>query len=322
MAKILPPPQQVAERAADEQQRPERQQVGLDDPLLRREPGVEVVADRGQRDVDHGAVEEHDGGAEHARDQRQALGAGVGHGPSLTGPSRLRDDGAEWIRFRSAWSPAGTARACARSWRCCDRSRTRSSLAVDSRRAEPVLSACADLVDRPYLVDFTGTAEHYTAWLHHQCRGDWILRLDDDEVPGAALLEQLPELVRDRRHALQLLPRRHLYPTRERYIASHPWFPDYQPRLVRNVPGAVDLHGPAAFLHRGARASAGACRTRPIYHLRYAASPAAERLATALERERATPGLTTEAYAVNALALPEHWTGVETARGPRSRPRG
>ena len=74
----LPPPEQVAERAADQQQRPERQQVGLDDPLLRRQPGVEVVADRGQRDVDHGAVEEHDGGAEHARDQRQALGAGVG----------------------------------------------------------------------------------------------------------------------------------------------------------------------------------------------------------------------------------------------------
>jgi hypothetical protein len=52
--------EQVAERAADQQQRAERQQVGLDDPLLRREPGVEVVADRRERDVDDGPVDEHD----------------------------------------------------------------------------------------------------------------------------------------------------------------------------------------------------------------------------------------------------------------------
>ncbi len=188
-------------------------------------------------------------------------------------------------------------------------------LGVDSRRAEPVLSACADLVDRPYLVDFTGTAESHIAWLHHQCRGDWILRLDDDELPGAALLEQLPELVRDRRHALQLLPRRNLFPTRERYIASHPWFPDYQPRLVRNVPGLWTFTG----LPHSCIEVLGERRRvpdAPIHHLRYAASPAAERLATALERERVEPGLTTEAYAVNALALPERWTGVETRPVP------
>ena len=188
-------------------------------------------------------------------------------------------------------------------------------LGVDSRRAELVLSACADLVDRPYLVDFTGTAERHNAWLHHQCRGDWILRLDDDEVPSAALLEQLPELVRDRRHTLQLLPRHNLFPTRERFIASHPWFPEYQPRLVRNLPGVWTFTGlPHSCIEvLGERRRV---RDAPIYHLRYAASPAAERLATALEREHATPGLTTEAYAVNALALPERWTGVETRPVP------
>ena len=45
----------------------ERQQVGLDDPLLRGEAGVEVLADRRQRDVDDRAVEEDDADAEDAR---------------------------------------------------------------------------------------------------------------------------------------------------------------------------------------------------------------------------------------------------------------
>jgi hypothetical protein len=188
-------------------------------------------------------------------------------------------------------------------------------LGVDSRRAEPVLSACADLVDRPYVLDFTGTAESHIAWLHLRCRGEWILRLDDDELPGAALLERLPELVRDRRHALQLLPRRNLFPTRERFIASHPWFPDYQPRLVRNVPGlwtfAGHPHSCIEVLGERRRVS-----DAPIYHLRYAASRAEERLETALERERLKPGLTTEGYEVNALAVPELWTGVETRAVP------
>jgi hypothetical protein len=188
-------------------------------------------------------------------------------------------------------------------------------LGVDARRAEPVLSACADLVDRPYLLDFTGTAERHTAWLHHHCRGDWILRLDDDELPGAALLEQLPELARDRRHTLQLLPRRNLFPTRERYLASHPWHPDYQPRLVRNVPGVWTFTG----LPHSCVDALGERRRvpgAPFYHLRYVASPAEERLATALERERVQPGLTTEDYAVNALAVPERWSGLETRPVP------
>ena len=42
--KIFLPAHQVAERAADEQQRAERQQIGLDDPLLRGE-----AARRGRR---------------------------------------------------------------------------------------------------------------------------------------------------------------------------------------------------------------------------------------------------------------------------------
>ena len=70
-------PEDVAERAADEDQRAEGEQVGVDDPLLRREPAAEVGLDRRQRDVDDRAVDEGHRRAEDARDERPARQAGI-----------------------------------------------------------------------------------------------------------------------------------------------------------------------------------------------------------------------------------------------------
>ena len=67
---------EVAERAGDEDQRAERQQVGVGHPLLAGEPAAEVVADRRQRDVDHGRVEARDERA-HDRGQRARGACGV-----------------------------------------------------------------------------------------------------------------------------------------------------------------------------------------------------------------------------------------------------
>ena len=67
-------PVDVPERAADQQQRAQREQVGVDDPLLVGEPDPEIGADLRQRHLDDGAVHEDDDGAEDARDQREALG--------------------------------------------------------------------------------------------------------------------------------------------------------------------------------------------------------------------------------------------------------
>ena len=68
-----PRAEEVAERAADEQQRAERQQVGVDDPLLQREATAEVALDRRQRDVDDRRVDEDDHRAEDAGDEDQAI---------------------------------------------------------------------------------------------------------------------------------------------------------------------------------------------------------------------------------------------------------
>ena len=54
----------VAERAAQQDQAGQREQVAVGDPLQLRQRGVEVLADRVQGDVDHRAVEHRHAGAE------------------------------------------------------------------------------------------------------------------------------------------------------------------------------------------------------------------------------------------------------------------
>ena len=63
----------VAERAAHQDQRAERQQVRVRDPLLAGEAAAEVGADRGQRDVDRSGVETGHERAHDRREQRHLL---------------------------------------------------------------------------------------------------------------------------------------------------------------------------------------------------------------------------------------------------------
>ena len=79
-------PEVVTERPADQDQRTEREQVGLDDPLLGRQAGVQVLADGRERDVDHGPVEEDDGRAEDGGYEGRALATrGRLHRPRIAG---------------------------------------------------------------------------------------------------------------------------------------------------------------------------------------------------------------------------------------------
>ncbi len=57
----------VAEAAAEQQQRRERDEIGVDDPLQAGDRRAEVVADRRQGDVDHCSVEERHARPEHGR---------------------------------------------------------------------------------------------------------------------------------------------------------------------------------------------------------------------------------------------------------------
>ena len=106
-------------------------------------------------------------------------------------------------------------------------------VAADSRAPAEDLAAYASVSDR--LLRFTyRQSERHLAWLHAQCRGDWILRVDGDELAGPELIAQLPELVERRDVHQYLLPRRWLHPDGEHWLDELPWWPDFQIRLVRN----------------------------------------------------------------------------------------
>src|SRR3954454_23522237 len=90
---------------------------------------------------------------------------------------------------------------------------------------------------------FAEPMERALAWLHGLCRGDWVLRLDDDEVPSPPLLERLREGVAAPGLTHAHVPRRWLHPEASTWLADAPWTPDYQLRLVRNDPAAVSFPG-------------------------------------------------------------------------------
>jgi hypothetical protein len=67
------PPEAIAERAAGEQQRCEKERVRLDHPLGLGGARAQIAAQRGQRDVDHGAIDKRHARAEDRRQQRPPL---------------------------------------------------------------------------------------------------------------------------------------------------------------------------------------------------------------------------------------------------------
>src|SRR4051812_37124865 len=67
-------------------------------------------------------------------------------------------------------------------------------LAVDGAGDPEVLETCADLADQRLRFELRDSPARLVGWIQHQCTADWILRLDDDEIPSPALLAALPDL--------------------------------------------------------------------------------------------------------------------------------
>ena len=67
----VPPAEAIAERAADEVERCQRQGVREDDPLLTSEADAEIAFDRRQRDIDDGGVHERHRGARDGRKENE-----------------------------------------------------------------------------------------------------------------------------------------------------------------------------------------------------------------------------------------------------------
>jgi hypothetical protein len=186
-------------------------------------------------------------------------------------------------------------------------------LAADRTGDPETLSQTADLADKRFAID-PAPLNRRLGWLHSHCECDWILRFDDDEVPSAALLASLDQLVSDRQPMGVALSRRWLYGSRQRWITTEPWSPDYQIRLVRNAPGAWRfpgrLHEPVEIV--------GDLRLvdLPIYHVELLLADAYARRAKREQYDGVRPGLVSADFPVNRFYTPEDHAGVETATTP------
>jgi hypothetical protein len=177
-------------------------------------------------------------------------------------------------------------------------------VAVDDRAGEEIEGALGSVADRLLRYPYEEPVDRPLAWIHAKCSGDWVLTVDDDELPGPGLLEALPQLTQAGDVTHYWLPRRWLYPTPERYLDARPWRPDYQPRLVLNDARVLsftpETHvpvkpiGPSRYLDT------------PLYHLDTLLNSLEAREAKAQRYERLHPGKRVAGRPLNeAFYLPE-----------------
>jgi hypothetical protein len=177
-------------------------------------------------------------------------------------------------------------------------------VALDDRADAAVRRDLATVADRIVVYPFAEPVDRPLPWLFEQCRCDWALALDDDEIPSLALLEALPALCADPGVTHYWLPRRWLFPDSSTYLDEAPWRPDYQPRLVRTDPRVVRF---SAEFHRPMVVSGpGRYPQLPLWHADPLLRSFEQRLAKSRHYDRTRPGMRVGAYALNfAFYLPE-----------------
>jgi SAM-dependent methyltransferase len=186
-------------------------------------------------------------------------------------------------------------------------------VAVDERAHPETTAACAGLADRVYVVPAAlQHMERYLGWLHSTCSGRWILRADDDELPGDALRGALPALLEEPEPTHYWLPRAWLHPTVATRLDGGIWQRDIQVRIVRNLPGLWRFTGR---LHSNIEVM-GASRVldAPLLHLALLVSGHEERRAKVERYERVQPGLVHESgVPLNSVFLPEDMGDIASA---------
>jgi hypothetical protein len=161
-------------------------------------------------------------------------------------------------------------------------------VALDDRADAETEAAVSGVADTVIRYPYREPVDRPLPWVFSLCQNDWILNLDDDEVPGAELLAALPALMRATDVTHYWLLRRWLLPDEASAIAEHPWTTDYQLRLMRNDPALLsfpsETHRPIEVLgpHRFLRL--------PLYHADLILNPLERREAKVRRYEAARPG--------------------------------
>lgn len=171
---------------------------------------------------------------------------------------------------------------------------------VAAELAHPLEDVADVLVHYPYL----DPVDRPVGWVHSLCTGDWILWVDDDEIPSAALVSSVRAAIADAAVTHCFVPRRTLWRDAASILVGPPWVPDFQLRLVQNDPRVVWFPGithwpiQAAGPHRFLEA--------PLYHTDLLMSPVERRRAKVRFYEAAVPGRRVAGLPMNdAYFLPE-----------------
>lgn len=161
-------------------------------------------------------------------------------------------------------------------------------VAVDDRIDPDDRGPIAAVADRVLPFTFRPPVDRPRAWLAAECRGEWLLTIDGDEVPSPALAAALPELVAARDVQQYHLPTRWVWPDPGRWLAGLPWWPDFHNRLVRNDATLAVRGG----THAGIVPVLPARHLEvPIYHLDLVATSEVDRAAKAATYEAERPGV-------------------------------
>jgi hypothetical protein len=171
---------------------------------------------------------------------------------------------------------------------------------VDAQLAHPLEDVADVLVHYPYL----DPVDRPVGWIHSLCTRDWILWVDDDEIPSARLVATVREAIADPAVTHCFVPRRTLWRDPGSILAGTPWVPDFQLRLVQNDPRLVWFpgitHWPIQAIgpHRYLDA--------PLYHTDLLVNPLERRRAKVRRYEAAIPGRRVAGLPMNdAYFLPE-----------------
>jgi hypothetical protein len=188
-------------------------------------------------------------------------------------------------------------------------------VALDDRADPTVVGEVATIADRVIAYPYEEPVDRPLPWLFTECRGEWMLTLDDDEVPSVELLEVLPSLLADDRIVHYSFARRWIYPDTRTYLVGEPWHPDYQLRLFRTDSRLIrfsdELHRP--IVPRGP----GRFVQQPLLHLDTVLRTREQRLAKAHRYEALRPGMRAAGRALNyAFYVPETRPGANLEQLP------
>lgn len=190
-------------------------------------------------------------------------------------------------------------------------------VALDDRADDSTHADCGVVADKVIAYPFAEPVDRPLPRLFQECETEWMLTIDDDELPSCALLEVLPELCADARAVHYSIARRWVYPDTSTYLDEPPWRPDYQLRLFRTDPRLVRFSD--AF-HRPVVADGpGRFVREPLWHLDAIVRSQAERQTKAQRYERLRPGLRAAGRALNfAFYVPETRPDARLAKLPEA----